>query len=121
MRSQLFGLAAGVLLLLSCGYDSTSPYGGGGGGGGGATPNLTVRDFAFNPTPDTVSVGTTVTWSNQGPSAHTATSDAGSAETWDTGQLANGVSGSHQFMSAGKFTYHCTNHPTTMHGTIVVK
>jgi len=115
---RLAGLLAAVLLV-SC-NSSTSPYGGGGGGGGGATPSVGIQNFAFHPTPDTVSVNTTVTWTNQDGTAHTATSDGGAGETWDTGQLGNGASGSHLFTMTGTFAYHCSNHPN-MHGTIVVK
>ena len=79
-----------------------------------------ISGYAFSPTPDTVAINTTVSWMNQdSPIAHTATSDASSAEMWDTGQLTSNTA-SHKFTMIGTFKYHCSNHPT-MFGTIVVK
>lgn len=78
------------------------------------TSAVTIRDFSFGPSAITVHVGDTVTWSNAGPTAHTATG-AG----FDTGILGKGRSGSHTFTTAGTFAYHCTLHPF-MHGTVVV-
>jgi len=117
MRSSTLGIAcgiAGVVLVASC-SSSTSPA-----GSSGATPNVSIANFAFKPTPDTVTANTTVTWTNQdNPTPHTATSDAGSTEVWDTGNLTSNT-GSHKFSTVGTFAYHCTVHPS-MHGTIVVK
>jgi len=72
----------------------------------GAT--VAIRDFSFGPATIAVHVGDTVTWSNAGPTPHTATANDGS---FDTGTLKAGQSGSHTFASAGTFVYHCTLHP----------
>jgi plastocyanin len=66
---------------------------------------------------DTVAVGGTVTWVNNGPSPHTSTSAAGG---WDSGIVADGGSFPHVFPSAGSFGYICSLHPQ-MTGTIVVR
>ncbi len=79
-------------------------------------PAVTIADFQFGPSSVTVHVGDTVTWSNSGPSAHTATA---SDHSFDTGILQKGASGSHTFTQAGTFPYVCSIHPF-MHGTIVV-
>ncbi len=76
----------------------------------------TIVDFEFRPAALTVGIGDTVTWFNQGPTIHTATSDQG---VWDTGVLSRGQSGSFTFRSAGTFPYHCTIHPF-MRGTVTV-
>jgi LPXTG-motif cell wall-anchored protein len=81
-----------------------------------STSSVTVKDFEFAPKDITVSVGTTVTWTNQGPTAHTATADDG---TFDTGNLVKGASGSYKFTKAGKYSYHCTPHPY-MKATVTV-
>lgn len=73
-----------------------------------STSSVTIRDFEFDPKDITVSVGTTVTWTNQGPTAHTATADDG---TFDTGNLVKGATGTYKFTKAGKYDYHCTPHP----------
>jgi LPXTG-motif cell wall-anchored protein len=82
-----------------------------------ASGSVTIADFQFTPAQITVDQGDTVTWTNSGPSAHSATAPDGS---FDTGILPAGQSGSHTFNEAGTFSYICTPHPN-MHGTIVVR
>jgi plastocyanin len=77
---------------------------------------VTIADFSFTPASITIHVGDTVTWTNHGPSAHTATANDGS---FNTGVLQKGQSGSHTFNTAGTFSYICSIHPF-MHGTVVV-
>jgi plastocyanin len=79
-------------------------------------PPVTIADFHFTPPSSTVHVGDTITWTNDGPSSHTATARDGS---FDTGTLSKGQSASHTFTRAGTFAYVCTIHPF-MHGTITV-
>jgi len=78
--------------------------------------SVTISDFQFTPATITIHVGDTVTWTNHGPSAHTATANDGS---FNTGVLQKGHSASHTFTTAGTFTYICQIHPF-MHGTVVV-
>ena len=77
----------------------------------------TIADFSFSPSCTTVPLNTVVTWTNNGPTAHTTTSDV--AGQWDSGQMAATNTYPHTFNSAGTFAYHCTNHPSMM-ATIVV-
>ena len=77
---------------------------------------MTIADFSFTPASITIHVGDTVTWTNHGPSAHTATANNGS---FNTGVLQKGQSASHTFTTAGTFAYICSIHPF-MHGTVVV-
>jgi plastocyanin len=79
-------------------------------------PALTISDFQFTPSTITVHVGDTITWTNNGPSAHTATARGGS---FDSGTLHKGQSASHTFTQPGTFAYYCRIHPF-MHGTVVV-
>lgn len=69
---------------------------------------VTISDYKFAPTSVTVHVGDTVTWTNNGPTAHTATANDGS---FDTGNLNKGATGQFTFTKAGTFGYHCTPHP----------
>jgi hypothetical protein len=78
---------------------------------------VTIKNFSFQPSPLTISVGTTVTWTNQDSVAHTSTSDNG---VWDSGSIAPGASYSFTFNQAGSFAYHCAIHPN-MHGMIIVQ
>jgi LPXTG-motif cell wall-anchored protein len=79
--------------------------------------SVTIADFQFTPAQITVNQGDTVTWTNNGPTAHSATAPDGS---FDTGIFPAGQSRSHTFNDAGTFSYICTPHPN-MHGTIVVQ
>lgn len=79
--------------------------------------SVSIKDFSYGPSSITVHVGDTVTWSNAGPSEHTATASNGS---FDTGILKKGRSGSHTFNTAGTFNYICSVHPF-MKGTVVVE
>lgn len=81
--------------------------------------SVNIMNFKFDPTPLTIPVGSTITWTNQDTAPHTATSDPNSAFTFDTGALQKGQSGKITFNQAGSFAYHCNFHPT-MHAMVVV-
>ncbi len=81
-----------------------------------AGASVTIQNFAFSPTPITVTAGSTVTWVNRDGVAHTVSADDGS---WGSGNLAQGATYSHTFDKPGTYTYHCAIHPY-MHGTVVV-
>ncbi len=82
-----------------------------------ATENVAISDFQFAPAQITIQQGDTVTWTNEGPTAHSATGSDGS---FDTGIFSEGGSRSETFDEAGTFAYICTPHPQ-MEGTIVVE
>src|SRR5207302_787257 len=80
--------------------------------------DVTIKDFDFTPGVLGVSVppGTTITWNNVGPTAHTATADQG---LFDSGLLNAGQSYSFTFNDPGVYWYFCRPHPW-MRGTITV-
>lgn len=82
---------------------------------------VTVKTFAFQPSPLQVKAGTTVTWTNTDDILHTATSGArGSADgVFDLRLDGSGSTGDATFEQPGTFTYHCTIHPG-MDGTVEV-
>lgn len=80
-----------------------------------APGTVTISDFEFAPVSVTVNVGDTVTWSNAGPTPHSATGDNFDTEVFDEGE-----SRSHTFSEAGEFAYICTPHPQ-MKGTVIVQ
>jgi LPXTG-motif cell wall-anchored protein len=82
-----------------------------------ATKSVTISDFQFSPAEITIQQGDTVTWTNDGPTAHSATASDGA---FDTGIFPEGEFRSHTFDEAGTFAYICTPHPN-MHGTVVVE
>jgi plastocyanin len=63
-----------------------------------------------------IKAGQMVTWTNNDPVPHTASSDDGK---WDSGDVAAGRSFSRRFDLPGTYAYHCNNHPA-MQGTVVV-
>jgi LPXTG-motif cell wall-anchored protein len=82
-----------------------------------ASGAVTIADFNFAPATITINQGDTVTWTNNGPTPHSATASDGS---FDTGIFPKGESRSHTFNEAGTFAYICTPHPF-MKGTVVVQ
>jgi plastocyanin len=82
-----------------------------------ATHEVAISDFAFSPATLTIAAGDTVTWTNNDPVVHTATSTTGA---FDSGDLAEGDSFSVTLTTPGTYDYLCTPHPT-MTGQIVVQ
>ncbi len=114
-------LVVAMVIMAGCGGSSTSsttnptprPS---------ATPkesanSVSISGFAFNPASLTVTVGTTVTWTNNDSITHTVTSDTA---VWDSGQISSGQTFSHTFNQAGTFSYHCSIH-TNMVAKVVVQ
>ena len=121
LSSVLIGSWLTVAALSACSSSPTSPGGSMTGGSMTNGTSVSIRDFSFSPSAISVKVGTTVTWTNNGPSAHTTTSDGGA---WDSGTLGAGGTFQHTFMQTGTFGYHCTIHPPSLYpgfmGTVTV-
>lgn len=83
-----------------------------------AANEVYIQNMAFAPATITVTVGTTVKWTNQDGVAHTVTSDTGST-TLNSGSINSKGVFSFMFMSAGTYNYHCAIHPG-MTGKVVV-
>jgi plastocyanin len=77
----------------------------------------TLGTASFVPSPVTVSVGSTVTWSNTDSIAHDVIADGGA---WDSGRVAAGATFAFTFQTKGTFPYHCSLHPG-MIGTLTVQ
>ncbi|HEX8968841.1 MAG TPA: PQQ-binding-like beta-propeller repeat protein, partial [Chloroflexota bacterium] len=67
-----------------------------------------IQDFSFDPGRGRVTAGTSVTFTNNGAQAHTATATDGS---WDTGEIGPGQSVTIGMDTPGTYTYACTPHP----------
>ena len=78
----------------------------------------------YDPSPLTVKTGTSVTWTNNDSSIHTATSglpEKGNVGTlFDSSLISPGNTFVHVFYKQGTFDYSCTLHPF-MHGQVIVK
>jgi plastocyanin len=103
------------------------------GGGGGATTGVSIvpgssslTDTAYQPNPVQVSVGDTVTWTNDDTQPHTVTSGQNGQPDgkFDSSPnfnplLAPGQTFSHTFTEAGEYPYYCALHPNQV-GTVTV-
>jgi plastocyanin len=81
-----------------------------------AAAAVTIANFAFAPPSLQIAAGTTVTFTNNDTTAHTATADDGS---FDTGTIDPGTSAEITFNTPGTYTYKCKFH-ASMTGTIIV-
>lgn len=94
------------IFLSSCKKDSNNP---------GAN-EVFIQDMKFTPSTITVSLNSTVTWTNNDGMAHTVTSDT---DLFDSGSIVNGQSYSFKFTTAGTYSYKCSYH-SSMTGTVIV-
>ena len=78
---------------------------------------VSIASFKFEPATLTISVGTTVTWTNNDSASHTVTADDGS---FKSGTLGKGGTFSQTFATAGTFAYHCNFH-SSMTATVTVQ
>jgi plastocyanin len=105
-RMTIAGLGAALLLYAGASSGALAQSGSG----------VAVQAFVYDAAEITVSVGTTVTWTNNDPVAHTVT-DVNQA--WDSGLFDQGYTYSKTFDEAGVYDYYCIPHPM-MIGRIVV-
>jgi plastocyanin len=93
MRANLFfGGASGAVPTVEAG----SPLG-----------RLSIQSYSFLPASARIPVGTTVTWGNDDPLAHTVTA---LARSFDSGRMGPGATFSQTFSQPGMFDYRCTLH-----------
>ncbi len=111
---------AAVLALSGClqsnpQNNSTPQPGNSGGTATAETAEIQIINNAFSPSELTISVGTTVKWTNADGVPHTVTS----AGNFDSGTIQPGKSFSFTFSKAGSFDYSCSIHPQ-MKGKVIV-
>ena len=71
-----------------------------------AANEVILTGRAYIPDPITVTMGTTITWTNEDPEAHSVTSD----DLLFDAELAPGMSFSYTFTERGTFSYRCAVH-----------
>jgi len=84
---------------------------------------VSVNNNAFVRPDTAVQIGGTVTWTwNSGTTLHSVTylTAPGSLPTSSPTQDASGPTFSTTFTTVGRYTYHCTVHPTQMTGSVTV-
>jgi len=100
-----------VLALMFMGGDD-------GDGDNGPGPNeVWIDDLTFGPFNLTVSVGATVTWTNNDAVSHAVSSD--DVGLFESDTMTNGETFQFTFTEMGQYFYHCALHPE-MHGVITV-
>jgi plastocyanin len=77
-----------------------------------------IQGMAFNPATITVSVGTTITWTNKDPNTHTVTSTI-APSAFDSGAISSNGIWTKTFTAPGTYNYACTIHPTMTARVIV--
>ena len=103
-------LLLGLLLVVSGAWADPAP----------AQSNVQAMDNLFQPQSITVSVGTTVVWTNAGKNPHTVTADD---QSWNSDRLDPGQTFSQTFNTPGTFGYFCQFHGAPgsgMFGTVIV-
>jgi nitrite reductase (NO-forming) len=118
------GGAAGAETATETGGGATTGANGGGGTATGVsitTGSSTKTTDAFQPNPAQVSVGSTVTWTNEDAQPHTVNSGENATPdgTFDSGILAPAATYDFTFTEAGEYPYFCLLHPN-MVGTVSV-
>jgi plastocyanin len=98
--------------------DMTGTGPGKGGSGGPGLNEVFIQGMAFNPATITVSVGTTITWTNKDPNTHTVTSTT-APSAFDSGAISSNGTWSKTFTAPGTYNYACTIHPTMTARVIV--
>lgn len=93
-----------------------------------ATVNISIQNFAYNPSNITVVNGTTVVWTNKeiivphSVISETKVYNSGTgtfSPVFNSGNISPGASFAFRFNTTGTFNYHCGHH-SIMRGTVVV-
>ena len=117
-------LAAFAIAIAGCGSSDSSSSSSAtaaqsaAGAKSGSPQAVTIKEYTFKPAKITVPAGTTVDFSNEDSTAHTATSTE--SGVFESGAIQPGTKGTITLKKAGTFTYYCAFHPF-MKGTIVVE
>jgi LPXTG-motif cell wall-anchored protein len=106
LKSRFVAALAVTLLILALGV-----------GPAYAQEAVSMEDNFFSPATVTVTVGGTVTWTNNGDLPHTTT-----GPTWDSGIMSPGDTFTATFNTVGTFDYVCEIHVAEgMVGTVIVQ
>jgi plastocyanin len=86
------------------------------------TNDISIQGMAFSPANKTISVGTTIKWTNYDGFNHTVTSGVPGTPSglFDSGNIGSNGTFSYTFTQAGTFNFFCKIH-NSMKGTITVQ
>jgi plastocyanin len=124
MRRTIIGFIGAVLVLAGCGSAHDNGMHGGAvacdASTATATASVAIQGYSYVPACVKVTSGTLVTFTNDDGIPHTVTTDAGQAESFDSGAIASSGTFTHTFTAVGTDALHCTFH-TGMHMTVLVQ
>ena len=108
-----------ILIISGC---AKNDYSANTNGGTPGANEVFIQGMAFSPVSKTISVGTTIKWTNKDGVTHTVTSGVPGSPSgvFDSGNFGSNGVFSFTFTQAGTFKYYCKIH-TTMTGTITVQ
>lgn len=81
---------------------------------------VVIDNYQFAPATLTISVGSSITWTNQDSDIHSVAADDGDPVMFKSAGMDTDDKFSFTFTKAGTYLYHCTLHPH-MTGKIVVQ
>ena len=115
----LVSVLAGIMLFSGCSKDSNSPTSPTTNSG---TNEILMQNIAFSPASKTISVGTTIKWTNKDNTTHDVISGTpgNPSGLFNSGDLGANREFSFTFNQAGTFQYYCSHH-SGMTGTIIVQ
>ena len=105
-------MSAAALLLSVCAAGFVRP-----GDERSTRVSVTIENYAFQPDPVAIAVGTTVIWTNRDEVSHTVVSNDG---LFSSPELEANQRFEFSFKKAGTFAYFCSLHPE-MKGKVIVK
>jgi len=111
-----------MAVMIGCNKSSSSVTTPTSGGTPGAN-EVWMQGIAFVPVAKTISVGTTITWTNKDNTAHTVTSGTPNSPdgTFNSGNMNSGATFSYKFTAAGTYKYYCVIHGAMMTATMTVQ
>jgi plastocyanin len=84
-----------------------------------AAVNVNIVDFKFDPQVITITAGTTVTWTEIGPTEHNTVYKGNRPLLWESDIMHPGDKFSYTFTKPGTYDYWCTIHPEMLAKVIV--
>jgi len=116
-------LISTVAIMAGCTKSNNPVYTSTNSGGSPGANEVWLQGIAFVPASKTISVGTTITWTNKDNTTHIVTSGIPNYPDgiFKSGSMNNGDIYSFKFNTAGTFKYYCFIHGAMMTATMIVQ
>jgi plastocyanin len=116
-------LISTVAIMAGCTKSNNPVYTSTNSGGSPGANEVWMQGITFVPASKTISVGTTITWTNKDNTTHIVTSGIPNYPDgiFKSGSMNNGDTYSFKFNTAGTFKYYCFIHGAMMTATMIVQ